>query len=142
MQDLISTTESPSPCSAWTGATTQRLGRLQSLELGVEEANLGPGKNHHHSSQSKMRELKSLCCAFPGNCLQRLDLSDNPMTGEVAESLAAMLKGQPHLRALNLNDTSLEDEGVSTIAQALTDAGDCSLQLNHKNSHEKLTLHI
>lgn len=58
----------------------------------------------------------------PGNCLQRLDLSDNPMTGEVAESLAAMLKGQPHLRALNLNDTSLEDEGVSTIAQALTDA--------------------
>ena len=57
---------------------------------------------------------------FPaGNCLQRLDLSDNPMTGDVAESLAEMLKGQPHLRALNLNDTSLEDAGVSTIAQAL-----------------------
>lgn len=58
-----------------------------------------------------------------GNCLQRLDLSDNPMTGDVADSLAEMLKGQPHLRALNLNDTSLEDAGVSTIAQALAQSG-------------------
>jgi Ran GTPase-activating protein (RanGAP) involved in mRNA processing and transport len=45
------------------------------------------------------------------------------MTGDVAESLAEMLKGQPHLRALNLNDTSLEDAGVSTIAQALANSG-------------------
>ena len=64
------------------------------------------------------------------------------MTGEVAESLAAMLKGQPHLRALNLNDTSLEDEGVSTIAQALTDAGDCSFQSIQIHAHQKLMLHI
>lgn len=55
--------------------------------------------------------------------MQRLDLSDNPMTGDVAESLAEMLRGQPHLRALNLNDTSLEDAGVSTIAQALANSG-------------------
>ena len=58
-----------------------------------------------------------------GRCLQRLDLSDNPMTSKVAESLAAMLRDQVHLRALNLNDTSLEDTGVSTIAQALAGAG-------------------
>lgn len=57
-----------------------------------------------------------------GRCLQRLDLSDNPMTGDVAEALAAMLQQQPHLRALNLNDTSLEDAGVSTIAQALANS--------------------
>ncbi len=55
--------------------------------------------------------------------MQRLDLSDNPMTGDVAESLAEMLRGQLHLRALNLNDTSLEDAGVSTIAQALANSG-------------------
>lgn len=63
------------------------------------------------------------CCA--GKCLQRLDLSDNPMTGDVAKALAAMLQHQPHLRALNLNDTSLEDAGVSTIAQALANSGVC-----------------
>lgn len=45
------------------------------------------------------------------------------MTGDVAEALAAMLQQQPHLRALNLNDTSLEDAGVSTIAQALATSG-------------------
>lgn len=64
-------------------------------------------------------------CVCTGQCLQRLDLSDNPMTSEVAESLADMLKGQPQLRVLNLNDTSLEDDGVSTIAAALVDAGTC-----------------
>ena len=58
-----------------------------------------------------------------GKCLQRLDLSDNPMTGDVAQALAVMLQQQPRLRALNLNDTSLEDAGVSTIAQALADSG-------------------
>ena len=46
------------------------------------------------------------------------------MTGDVAEALAAMLQQQPHLRALNLNDTSLEDAGVSTVAQALASSGD------------------
>ena len=45
------------------------------------------------------------------------------MTSEVAESLAEMLHSQVHLRILNLNDTSLEDAGVSTIAAALVDAG-------------------
>ncbi len=45
------------------------------------------------------------------------------MTGDVAESLAAMLQNQPHLKALNLNDTSLQDAGVSTIAQALANSG-------------------
>ena len=51
------------------------------------------------------------------------------MTGDVAEALAAMLLQQPHLRALNLNDTSLEDAGISTIAQALATSGDCTLLL-------------
>lgn len=66
-----------------------------------------------------------------GRCLQRLDLSDNPMTGDVAEALAAMLQQQPHLRALNLNDTSLEDAGISTIAQALSSSGDCNNFIDH-----------
>ena len=45
------------------------------------------------------------------------------MTGDVAQALAAMLRQQPHLRALNLNDTSLEDAGITTIAHALADSG-------------------
>ena len=63
-----------------------------------------------------------------GNCLCRLDVSDNPMTSEVAESLAQMLHSQVHLQILNLNDTGLEDEGVSTIADALVDAGVLAFQ--------------
>ena len=48
---------------------------------------------------------------FPaGHNLLRLDVSDNPMTAEVAASLAACIRQQPHLRCLNLNDTSLTDE--------------------------------
>ena len=63
-----------------------------------------------------------------GNCLRRLDVSDNPMTSEVAESLAQMLHRQVHLQILNLNDTGLEDEGVSMIADALVDAGVLAFQ--------------
>ena len=51
------------------------------------------------------------------------------MTGDVADALAAMLQQQPHLRALNLNDTSLEDAGISTIVQALASSGDCNALL-------------
>lgn len=54
-----------------------------------------------------------------GSQLVRLDLSDNPMTTEVAAALATALATQPHLQFLNLNDTSLGDEGVAAIAQAL-----------------------
>lgn len=71
---------------------------------------------------------------FAGNCLQRLDLSDNPMTGDVAQALAVMLQQQPHLRALNLNDTSLEDAGISIIAQALANSGICLDSLTPKPS--------
>ena len=45
------------------------------------------------------------------------------MTSEVAGALAEMLHSQVHLQILNLNDTSLEDEGVSTVAAALVNAG-------------------
>lgn len=69
----------------------------------------------------------SLCGA--GVALRRLDLSDNPMTAEVAPALAAVLLRHPDLVALNLNDTSLTDEGVSAVAQALhTSAGSLQVQ--------------
>lgn len=57
-----------------------------------------------------------------GRVLVRLDLSDNPMTSEVAPALAAALAQQPQLRALNLNDTSLTDEGVATVCKGLVGA--------------------
>ncbi len=41
------------------------------------------------------------------------------MTAEVAPALAELLLKHPELLALNLNDTSLTDEGVSAIAQSL-----------------------
>lgn len=84
------------------------------LRICTHLAVVAPGRVQYHVNHNT-------CSA--GRCLQRLDLSDNPMTGDVAEALAAMLQQQPHLRALNLNDTSLEDAGVSTIAQALANSG-------------------
>lgn len=41
------------------------------------------------------------------------------MTPEVAQGLAACIKQQPNLRVLNLNDTSLTDEGVEVVCRAL-----------------------
>ena len=60
----------------------------------------------------------------------RLDLHDNPITGEVAPHLADLLRsgggggggGQPALKALVLNDTSLGDDGVSVVCAALAGA--------------------
>lgn len=49
----------------------------------------------------------------------RLDLSDNPLTEEVASELASCLAQQPNLRHLNLNDTGLLDEGVQAVCKAL-----------------------
>jgi large subunit ribosomal protein L31/Ran GTPase-activating protein 1 len=66
-----------------------------------------------------------------GVALRRLDLSDNPMTAEVAPALAETLLRHPDLVALNLNDTSLTDDGVSAIAQALHASAD-SLQVQQK----------
>ena len=74
-------------------------------------------------SRCSQPSVSSLRLLAAGTCLQQLDLSDNPMTSEVADALAQMLRSQAHLRILNLNDTSLEDEGVITIAGALVDAG-------------------
>lgn len=51
--------------------------------------------------------------------LIRLDLSDNPLTSDVAESLAAAIKEQRGLKELILNDTSLCDEGIAVLAEAL-----------------------
>ena len=50
----------------------------------------------------------------------KLDLSDNPMTADMAEELAETLKGQPRIQTLILNDMSLTDEGVVSIVEALT----------------------
>lgn len=57
-----------------------------------------------------------------GSSLVRLDLSDNPLTEEVAGELAACLARQPQLRHVNLNDTGLQDEGVEAICKALAGA--------------------
>lgn len=50
----------------------------------------------------------------------KLDLSDNPMTAEVAPALAETVRRHPELRVLNLNDTALSDDGVSAVAEALS----------------------
>ena len=55
-----------------------------------------------------------------GQQLVKLDLSDNPMTSEVAGELAGLIRSQPRLQVLNLNDTSLGDEGVAAVAEALS----------------------
>lgn len=52
----------------------------------------------------------------------RLDLHDNPITGEAAPQLAATLSKQTRLAALVLNDTSLGDEGVGAVCAALAGA--------------------
>ena len=54
-----------------------------------------------------------------GSALQRLDVSDNPMTGEAAPALAQMLGRHPELRALNLSDTALGDDGGGAGAVTL-----------------------
>ena len=53
----------------------------------------------------------------------RLDLSDNPLTEEVASELASCLAHQPALTHLNLNDTSLQDEGIQAVCKALAEPG-------------------
>ena len=58
---------------------------------------------------------QTVCCA--GEELQQLDLSDNPMTEEVAPALAEALRRHSGLVRLNLNDTSLKDEGILAIAE-------------------------
>lgn len=57
------------------------------------------------------------CSAGAGSSLVKLDLSDNPMTTEVAQALAEALRGQERLQVLNLNDVALGDEGVESIAE-------------------------
>ena len=56
---------------------------------------------------------------YTGEELEKLDLSDNPMTEEVAPALAEALCKQDKLVRLNLNDTSLKDEGIQAIAEVL-----------------------
>ncbi len=57
-----------------------------------------------------------LVCA--GSSLVKLDLSDNPMTAEVAPALAETLRGHDELQVLNLNDVALGDKGIESIAEA------------------------
>jgi Ran GTPase-activating protein (RanGAP) involved in mRNA processing and transport len=69
----------------------------------------------HHAQLA----CRSSASPSTGGSLVRLDLSDNPLTEEVAPALAACLAAQPRLAHLNLNDTSLTDEGVSVVCSAL-----------------------
>lgn len=52
----------------------------------------------------------------------KLDLSDNPMTADMADELAETLKGHSKLKVLILNDMSLTDEGVGCILAALKES--------------------
>ncbi len=65
------------------------------------------GREHHGD--------QAVC--YAGEELQHLDLSDNPMTEEVAPALAEALRRHSKLVRLNLNDTSLKDEGILAIAE-------------------------
>jgi Ran GTPase-activating protein (RanGAP) involved in mRNA processing and transport len=68
--------------------------------------------------------LARALCVVGRPTLRRLDLSDNPLTGECAADLAACVAHHlPSLEALNLNDTSLTDEGVALVCRALIDGG-------------------
>ena len=64
-----------------------------------------------------------------GSALIRLELNDNPLTEEAAPPLGAMLRQQPHLLRLNLSDTSMCDEGISTLAEALSEGAQPSRSL-------------
>ena len=48
---------------------------------------------------------------------------DNPLSPDVAGPLATLVRGQPHLRILNLSDTGLGDDGVTELADALGEGG-------------------
>ena len=60
--------------------------------------------------------------ACTGHQLAKLDLSDNPMTSDVAVALADLVSSHSQLRSLNLNDTSLGDEGVTVLSRALAES--------------------
>eukprot|EP00889_Picochlorum_renovo_P003979 jgi/Picre1/31009/NNA_006367.t1 len=57
--------------------------------------------------------------AVCGHAMVRIDLHDNPLTDESAESLAKAIKSHPCLKALNLNDIAMEDPGIQIIAESL-----------------------
>ena len=61
----------------------------------------------------------SQALASAGTSLRILDIHDNPMTSEIATDLASVLQKHTGLVRLNLNDTSLGDEGIETVAAAL-----------------------
>ena len=82
----------------------------------------------------KGKDRVPVSCA--GAALQRLDLSDNPMTEEVAPALAEALRRQSGLVRLNLNDTSLKDEGISAIAEVpCLQSHGCAALLSVLNEH-------
>jgi large subunit ribosomal protein L31/Ran GTPase-activating protein 1 len=65
----------------------------------------------------KLRQSWASARLLAGQHLVKLDLSDNPMTAEVASALAEALRSQQSLQVLNLNDTALGDEGMESIAE-------------------------
>jgi Leucine Rich repeat len=64
-----------------------------------------------------------------GGALLRLDVSDNPMTGEAASALSQMLSRHTGLQSLNLSDTALGDDGIAAVVQGLPPCAD-SLQVD------------
>lgn len=73
-----------------------------------------------------------------GRSLVKLDISDNPLTADVIPALCQLVQHQPHLQALNLNDTGLTDDGVVQVCQVLAqgapDLQDLGLALNEVGS--------
>lgn len=74
------------------------------------------------SSRVKEEGGQALVKALEGKSMRSLNLSDNFLGPETGTMLAAPLASMAHLSTLNLSETSLEDEGVMAIAQALEGA--------------------
>ena len=67
-----------------------------------------------------------VCLVHAGNELVRLELSDNPMTSDVAGELASTIRRHPKLKSLILNDISLcgdgSVDGLLDICSALNES--------------------
>jgi len=66
-------------------------------------------------------DMARALCTSATNRLQILDLSDNNFNKEGRKLLAKALKDQPYLTSINLASTSLEDDGVIRIVNALSE---------------------
>ena len=60
----------------------------------------------------------------------KLDISDNPLTEDVVPALVGLIKAQPLLRVLNLNDTGLGSKGAAQVRVGRSGAHGCMNVMN------------